>query len=528
MKRILTVIAACALACALAGCGQEESSVPADNPAAPEPSGEEVEVVTSGPELLSVLISNHGMWEWGDENVTLAEATWETLILSEDDAAAYPQLARALEAAEAEQNETMEVQMGFMIQEAQTYLEDEANAEYFGGFTSSSDYSIVRADELILSFREDVGDYMGGIHPMHGVLGRNYDPATGAELSLSDVSTDVDALVALAIAHLKEKYAEDLFDTASELLADRGDSWNWTMDYQGITFYFNPYELAPYAAGVLTVTVWFDEAPRLFVPEFMQVPESGYAMGLPLNTEVAVDLDPTDGKRDTLALTTPLVSESGHCGFSAILNDVVSAEGECYGYSFDCYLVRAAVAEGFRNYLYVESTSDNDYRSLYVYDLDADVPAEIGVLYGTGFWGVWFEDKGEYGTYYHEAMIDPAGFVLGTRMDVLSTMTGTKAYAVDASTGMPVSEDEAFALQEMTLPLVSVIPLEVTMLPGGESEVIEAGAEFAFLRTDGESYVDMKLNDGRECRIAFDASGYPRTINGVPEYDCFEMLYYAG
>jgi hypothetical protein len=76
-------------------------------------------------------------------------------------------------------------------------------------------------------------------------------------------------------------------------------------------------------------------------------------------------------------------------------------------------------------------------------------------------------------------------------------------------------------------PIVSTVPLEVTVLPDSK-ETLPAGTEFFFLRTDNESYVVLELADGRECRIDIVEIDWIPTINGVPEWECFEDLMYAG
>ena len=60
------------------------------------------------------------------------------------------------------------------------------------------------------------------------------------------------------------------------------------------------------------------------------------------------------------------------------------------------------------------------------------------------------------------------------------------------------------------------------------AETLPAGTEFSFLRTDNVSYVVMELADGRECRIDIVEIDWTPTINGVPEWECFENLMYAG
>ena len=66
------------------------------------------------------------------------------------------------------------------------------------------------------------------------------------------------------------------------------------------------------------------------------------------------------------------------------------------------------------------------------------------------------------------------------------------------------------------------------ILPENKVETVPAGTEFSFLRTDNESYVDLKMEDGRECRIEFEEIDYTSCSNGVPEWECFENLMYAG
>ena len=65
-------------------------------------------------------------------------------------------------------------------------------------------------------------------------------------------------------------------------------------------------------------------------------------------------------------------------------------------------------------------------------------------------------------------------------------------------------------------------------LEAEETEEVPAGTEFHFLRTDNESYVDMKMDDGRDCRVHVEFDGWERTVNGISEYDAFDGILYAG
>ena len=78
-------------------------------------------------------------------------------------------------------------------------------------------------------------------------------------------------------------------------------------------------------------------------------------------------------------------------------------------------------------------------------------------------------------------------------------------------------------------PLISKIPLEVTMVGDNTKGTVPAGTEFTFLRSDGDTYAEFRLPDGRECRVTRDnGETWPYTVNGVTEEECFDGLGYAG
>lgn len=66
-------------------------------------------------------------------------------------------------------------------------------------------------------------------------------------------------------------------------------------------------------------------------------------------------------------------------------------------------------------------------------------------------------------------------------------------------------------------------PLEMKILPNGKMEEIPAGTTFQYLRTDGETYVDLLMEDGRECRVMTENWDGEPAINGnYPE------MYFEG
>ena len=202
-------------------------------------------------------------------------------------------------------------------------------------------------------------------------------------------------------------------------------------------------------------------------------------------------------------------------------------EGPGYGYEFISYLVCTQEQDKERYYLYVESIQENDYSILRVYDLNQE-EIRWEELSGVGFSGDWDENTGKYGTYYNHVLNNPQSFELVTKIEILGTWQGKRLYAVDTENGIPQAYKEDYLISSGDHSTVSLIPLEVSMLPDMKLEELPAGTNFNFLRTDGESYVDAQLEDGRECRIYVEFEGGQQSVNGVEQWECFEELWYAG
>ena len=529
MKRIISILLAAVLLLSAAACSREGTDVPmpdttptptAEPPATAEP--EPSLPPEEGLELLSVRIATESAAEWA-EYVPLCQAVWSVMVLGEESAARYPELAKVMERNNAASRKYGEEFVGENLEWAR---EMAAESEYFYGLTWKDKYLVQRADEHILSIRGDWGAYTGGVHPNYGVYGMNIDPESGKDLLLSDILTETDGLTDILASKLLEKYPDVYLDSLPEMLADYElENYSWTLNYQGLTFYFSPYEIASYAAGLLTVTVWFDEAPELFREEYMEAPERGYSVAMPLASAVEFDLNEADGKRDEISVQYMQLDGTGLLRATIVKNGAQLEDTENFAYEFVSYLVHL---DG-KSYLYLEGVSENDYRSLSIYDLNGDEIHLVGCVYGSGFNRSFYEE-GEYGGYYADLFNDPENFKLSTRLHVLGTMSGVQTCRVNPDYGMPEAVTDYYDLSGNPRLLVSKLPLEVEMLSEGTREELSAGTEFRMLRTDGETYMDMALEDGRECRITLsrDDDTWNWLINGVSEWDCFEDLFYAG
>lgn len=116
----------------------------------------------------------------------------------------------------------------------------------------------------VLSYRVNITDNTGGAHGMHESYFLNFNALTGKVIHLDDIFTgDYEpALTQQLLAELEhmmkvktQKDLEDLGFFASDSLAP---TENFYVTEKEICFYYNIYEIAPYAVGSLNVKIPFD------------------------------------------------------------------------------------------------------------------------------------------------------------------------------------------------------------------------------------------------------------------------------
>lgn len=539
MKRLLACILFFAILLSATACGgkapeptepdstgklpnpRDATTVPSEtDPRETEPSETQPGVQPVVP--MEVLTGNHYMDEWDENYYPLGSVSWQSVILSDACAAAYPRLTDALRDWNEGEWDAAHMHLEDMLPDARAEVE-EIGAD-FNGYTYTTEVSVQRADSLIFSARCDFDTYIGGPRPFYGTYCLNLDSATGELVTIDQVFANMALLPGILEQELREKYSDypqESFDGAADILAGYApENYTWSMSYQGVQFYFGISELSAGALGAMNVTLWFEEYPALFDSAYFRIPEGGYAIELSRMNLNEVDLHPGDGETDLfgVSLLSDMTLRIDTNGESRI-------EDSVFCYSFDAYLV---TLDGQNFYLYIDSSGENDYRTLIVYDQSGEYLEFLGSYPGDGFRSVWYAENVPEPTWYMPVFNDPSHFVMGTRVNLLGSMTGTREYHVDPETGCPCAETVSYSLPEDQLPLTSKIPLEVLILPDETTETVPAGTVFRFLRTDNDAYVDMLMDDGRECRILITYEDWWPMVNGLPEEECFDGLMYAG
>ncbi len=314
-------------------------------------------------------------YEWSEEyGAALAELECSTVHLANEDAERYPELAKAL----SEECDLYEVNMleeyNMLAEEAKEMFSSEA--EGFSPLVSTLDVHIRRADETVLSVLYDSYYYNGMNDGIRSFWGGNYDTETGKEIHLPDVVTDMEAFAKVVEAELFDTVGADVFysDTIiEEYFKEYGaDGNHWTMEYNGITVYFDEGEIAGSGFGAINLTIEFAEYPDLFIPEYAEVPEA-YIVGLPMKSAFCTDLD-GDGRGDELTLTD---SYDGEFDWNVTLYiyvpEVYYAES-FWAYGCEPYYVKTA--DG-KNYLYVFTELETQMY-LYVYEITNSTISKVG------------------------------------------------------------------------------------------------------------------------------------------------------
>ncbi len=255
----------------------------------------------------------------------LLHQSFAGLCVNEEIRSAYPWLAEALEkinrqewqrAMEAREKMTSEA-AGFRL----------AAPDRCHPFEHNLDVLMCRADTFAVSFLQKEYSWEAGVHGMYGWQGVTLSTATGSPIPLSSIIRDKQELTKAICSRLRKDYQDRVFAEMEETVAEMADKdmLNWTLDPRGITFYFNPYCIAPYAAGLLTTTILFREAPELFQEAYCQEAPA-YAQPFTAACDLTVDLSDT-GRRSTLnvypfAGTIHLILNGREMSFPVSLTDL--------------------------------------------------------------------------------------------------------------------------------------------------------------------------------------------------------------
>lgn len=473
----------------------------------------------------------------------LVEASWEELTLEGDEAEKYEALSAALKKQFEEAGDNIKSIAAENVEYAQDMLE-----EYDGTllpFEAKNTINLQRCDKEVLSFTVMDYEYTGGAHGMYGHSGYNYDVKTGKLLSLKEIFTETENLAETISERLLSQYdSEVLFepDGLTEYVEEciREDRLNTVLTNRGVRVFFNPYEIAPYSEGVITVDLYPEEYPGIVNAAYGDIPEN-WIVKLDINEIVNADIDGNGtGEKIYYCEDVEYYQEEDY-SYSEIVGFTVYAGEEelripAYCYGTQGYFIR----DGEKSFLYVMCHGDNDYVSLYTIDMTGGTLREaeedsVNAYVSAEYWD-WDTDEAsnmESGTDRYTMLTDPKNMKLFTRTMLLGTVDGYRMMHVGEN-GVPVPNEgwedyrisseyaEFTALQD-----VKGILLDEEGKEGAET-VISKGETVKYVATDNDAYGDVERPDGTRVRLYVDEGDYKYTIGGIDLMELFEGIVFAG
>lgn len=164
---------------------------------------------------------------------------------------------------EAEGQSMQEIGQGF-VSDFEDFVTE--MPEGVGGWHYSADVAVEVLSDTLLSLSVQEEYYTGGAHGGYGNYFINVNPTTGADVTLDNV---LKSGYNEPLRNLGEKIfrtVREIPDTASlnenyfEFPDDQFElNQNYGFKKEGIVFFYNSYEIAPYAAGPTEVLIPYDE-----------------------------------------------------------------------------------------------------------------------------------------------------------------------------------------------------------------------------------------------------------------------------
>ena len=520
-KRWLCLVLAAVFMLAMTGCGNaSDEGTQQEGADASRTEQQEAQALAGNPEdglqTLDYRVKTDYQGQWDDYyNMQTVDCEYEQIILGDESRKALNGLNSALMNYSDQVSKESEEEFVRLQKQFEEFLTDNSRPDVM--YTLKNRLFMVRGDYTAASILRVTDEYAGGPHPFTDYSAVTFDSQTGTKLKLEDVVTDTGRFQEIIADRLKKNYPDLDGDLETDGLMEE---MAWTLGYQGIDVWYPAGSLASYAAGPLHAQILFSEEEKLFNEKYMEVPA---AYSIPMSDSETLYYD-LEGKGEVSE-----ISVSGQNFQEDLYEKIVVTCGKdsagSEAWTWDTRPMLIHTADG-RNYIYAETTSYNDYRTLFVYEIAKDSVKDVGELEGTGL---------SFGQDYMSRLMitDPGKFILETRINALSTYGGTQVCSVGKD-GMPVSKNDYYDISfpaELTMKTdMEFITLDDKLKETGRT-VVPKGSKLTFLRTDGKSWVDFQVkNDTAEypVRVYYDDSEWPVTVDGTDAEEIFDGMMYAG
>ena len=347
----------------------------------------------------------------------------------------------------------------------------------------------------------------------------SFNPVSETMYELSDVLTDqaTPAAVAAALSeNLTALYGEGAF-TSPNLTAliaraiHRGEL-PWTVDYDGITFWFSdtlPFEVSEAAGSIPNARLTYAGHPELVRQPFRTVP-ARFMAGL--TEEERFLLYDNRGGMHYIGLKIWDGSENGLSRLATVETDATKAVADLAYHTFSPYIV---FNEG-NYYLYADAKGDPGLRALFVYDPSAESLTDAGAVRA----GIGKK---------HVLPTDPGYFEVENENHLLGDYRVYK-FCGTGENGIPDMESPAFRIDMENQVFILKEDLKVMEIKrtGKRQDrrfmTLHKGVTLIPDTTNCENLVSFRRPGiDREYQVLVDTSAYPQNVDGRPWQKVFEI-----
>ncbi|WP_314155481.1 hypothetical protein [Stomatobaculum longum] len=380
----------------------------------------------------------------------------------------------------------------------QNKTEQDYNYQYAG------DVTICRSDSNFFSFVRGVNSFTTDAE------GYSYDSRTGEVLTLSQVVKDMSRLQDAVDEVLKESDESEHAALAKEALAK--DAIVWALGNEGLELFIAQSD--GYYVDYQRIVISYERYPELF-SEGVKLRPAVYAAQLMTKAKSYID-----GK--VVQVKAP-ETEGG--SFTVMVDDKRFT------------LEKPEMAGGLISLLYVKTASGSylypEFRGDY-----SDFSYLIPVNLQSGKAGKLPEDRELSMGFDLQNAVNPDALALSVPSDTLSTLY-TSYPIIIGSDGVPEAIGERHYFSGVTV-LHSKQALTLSLVKDGketgEKTEVPADSNYFFYAGDNKSYVDFRLEDGREVRVHI--KNYPEDVweegsawiveEQYKDIDVFTGMRYAG
>lgn len=242
----------------------EDTSKTEEAPAAEDTSkSDDTDVVEQFPQLVE---EDYDLSRYDDNKQIYFESHGNAWTADEATAQKYPELAKALNDINEAEKKDFTSTMDEYDADARQFAKESGGE---GGYSDYSNTGLCCVDFKVASLLSVEFSFLGGAHPDTTYKVYNIDVSTGKLIPLSDVIKDQKGLNKILEEKLTSQYPDnqffdiigtlDAYDMSATASDDDKTAYSYTFSPNGLTFHFDPIELAPYVDGEEQIDLTYDD-----------------------------------------------------------------------------------------------------------------------------------------------------------------------------------------------------------------------------------------------------------------------------